>query len=338
MYWRAVFVIALLGASSQCCAEEIDARIKKLQSVEAGVKDKIIDFDLALFEELAASPGRPYSLVFFCSAESKMDSPQLQLRALRKEFALTADAFKRSKESAGQVYFAQIRHENAKEVFLQLGIAGLPTIFVWDPSAKTVTKAGKKITLGESKRCGGNISKYPWPAEELVKCVEDKTSTKAAAVDRPSATKHPLFPVAAVSFLVVLAYAAWKVYNSPIVRITALWGIGACVVFWFSTSGGMYNIIRGMPMVSVGQNGKVMWWMQGRGGQLGMEGFIMGTSYMVFSGLISAMTYVVPRIKNESVRGGASFLLVILIGLTAYGIFLAYFAKTSLRMRSFFGL
>ena len=63
----------------------------------------------------------------------------------------------------------------------------------------------------------------------------------------------------------------------------------------------------------------------------------MGTSYMVFSGLISAMTYVVPRIKNESVRGGASFLLVILIGLTAYGIFLAYFAKTSLRMRSFFG-
>ena len=111
-------------------------------------------------------------------------------------------------------------------------------------------------------QCGGNISKYPWPAEELVKCVEDKTSTKAAAVDRPSATKHPLFPVAAVSFLVVLAYAAWKVYNSPIVRITALWGIGACAVFWFSTSGGMYNIIRGMPMVSVGQNGKVMWWMQ----------------------------------------------------------------------------
>ena len=66
-------------------------QIKKLQSVEAGVKDKIIDFDMALFEELAASPGRPYSLVFFCSAESKMDSPQLQLRALRKEFALTAD-------------------------------------------------------------------------------------------------------------------------------------------------------------------------------------------------------------------------------------------------------
>ena len=61
-------------------------------------------------------------------------------------------AFKRSKESAAQVYFAQLRHENAKEVFLQLGIAGLPTIFVWDPSAKTVTKAGKKINLAESKK------------------------------------------------------------------------------------------------------------------------------------------------------------------------------------------
>jgi hypothetical protein len=66
-------------------------QIKKLQTLEAGVKDKIIDFDLPLFEELASSPSRPYSLVFFCSAESKMDSPQLQLRALRKEYALTAD-------------------------------------------------------------------------------------------------------------------------------------------------------------------------------------------------------------------------------------------------------
>jgi oligosaccharyltransferase complex subunit gamma len=91
--------------------------------------------------------------------------------------------------------------------------------------------------------------------------VEDKTSTKAAGVDRPSATKHPLFPVAAVAVLILLAYAAWKVYNSPIVRITALWGIAACVVFWFSTSGGMFNIIRGMPLVTV-QNGKVIWWMQ----------------------------------------------------------------------------
>jgi hypothetical protein len=61
-------------------------------------------------------------------------------------------AFKRSKEATNQVFFAQIRHENAKEVFSQLGIAGLPTIFVWDSSAKAVTKAGKKITLAESKK------------------------------------------------------------------------------------------------------------------------------------------------------------------------------------------
>lgn len=61
-------------------------------------------------------------------------------------------AFKRSKDAAEHVYFVQVRHENAKEVFAQLGIVGLPTIFVWDSSAKAVTKAGKKITLADSKK------------------------------------------------------------------------------------------------------------------------------------------------------------------------------------------
>jgi hypothetical protein len=59
-------------------------------------------------------------------------------------------------------------------------------------------------------------------------------------------------------------YAAWLVYNSPIVKITALWALGALAVYWFATSGGMYNIIRGIPLYYRGQNGKLVWWMEVR--------------------------------------------------------------------------
>jgi hypothetical protein len=57
-------------------------------------------------------------------------------------------------------------------------------------------------------------------------------------------------------------YVAWIIYNSPIVKITALWALGALAVYWFATSGGMYNIIRGIPLYYRGQNGKLVWWME----------------------------------------------------------------------------
>lgn len=48
--------------------------------------------------------------------------------------------------------------------------------------------------------------------------------------------------------------------------MTWLWALGALVVYGFSTSGGMYNIIRGMPMYYY-KGGKMVWWMEVRGGR-----------------------------------------------------------------------
>lgn len=46
-------------------------------------------------------------------------------------------------------------------------------------------------------------------------------------------------------------------------------------------AGGLHNIIRGVPLVRVGENG-VEWYMQGQG-QLGMEGFVVGGMYVLFA-------------------------------------------------------
>ncbi len=60
--------------------------------------------------------------------------------------------------------------------------------------------------------------------------------------------------------LVALAYVGWKLYNAPFMRHTGLYALGSLLVFWFSASGGMYNIIRGMPLYTY-QNNKVVWWL-----------------------------------------------------------------------------
>lgn len=112
-------------------------------------------------------------------------------------------------------------------------------------------------------QCGAGIQEYPWPAEELLSCFVGKSQLKADKVTRPSILTHPLFPLFAAAFVLTGAYTAWRLYNSPLLRYTALWAVGGLVVFWFSTSGGMYNIIRNVPLY-IHRDGKIVWWMQVR--------------------------------------------------------------------------
>jgi oligosaccharyltransferase complex subunit gamma len=122
-------------------------------------------------------------------------------------------------------------------------------------------------------QCGPKISSYPWPAEDLVTCVSRQTGLSAGAIERPTVVQNPLFPVALLGGIIVGGTVAWKLYNSPLVRITGLWTLGALAVYWFSTSGGMYNIIRGIPFTMRNKEGKNVYWMEvrGRGSHLGRQ-------------------------------------------------------------------
>jgi hypothetical protein len=76
--------------------------------------------------------------------------------------------------------------------------------------------------------------------------------------------------------------------------------------------------------------------LQGRSGQLGAEGFVMGSSYLFFSTTLASLTYVVPRIRSSSARGIVSLVLVLLAAFTAMRILSTYGNKTGIHMRTFF--
>lgn len=116
-------------------------------------------------------------------------------------------------------------------------------------------------------QCGQGISTYPWPAESIAEFVKGRTLLSHAPIDRPSFVKSPLFPLFALFVLGAGGVVAWRLYNSPLVRMTWLWALGALAVYGFSTSGGMYNIIRGMPMYYRRPGGKIQWWLEVRGGR-----------------------------------------------------------------------
>lgn len=327
--WVAVCLVVLLTG----VATAVDPRVTRLKALESSSKDGLIVFDEPLFTEYALSPDRPYHLVFFGSAQRLMDSPKLQLSKLKAEFIYTAKAFK-SGPDADKIFFIDMWHEHAGPVFSRLGLQALPAIFHWSPSQ--VGKAGKKVHLPEAAKCGQGIQSYPWPAESIADFVKGRTSASHAPIDRPSFVKSPIFPLVALAFLGVGGLVAWKLYNSPIVRMTWLWCLGALVIYGFSTSGGMYNIIRGMPMYTYQPGGKVKWWLDQRSGQLGAEGFLMGSSYVVFSSCISVMVYALPHVKNAKLRGGLSVAAALMALAVGRGIFSAYTTKTHMSMRQFF--
>jgi hypothetical protein len=47
-------------------------------------------------------------------------------------------------------------------------------------------------------------------------------------------------------------------------------------------TGGLHNIIRGVPLVRYNERGQVEWYQRGSG-QIGMEGFVVGGMYVAFA-------------------------------------------------------
>ena len=50
---------------------------------------------------------------------------------------------------------------------------------------------------------------------------------------------------------------AYTLYYAPFMKNLGLWAAGVLFVYWFSVSGGMHNIIRGVPLYYPDQNGQI---------------------------------------------------------------------------------
>lgn len=313
---------------------------------------------------------RPYALAVFMSAQHMMDSPKTRLRDLRFEYSLAAKAFADAppppadadaaadaderralpsdSDSGKDLFFVELWHHASKELFGRLGVKALPMVFVLSPSHPGPKEGkGGQIKIPEDDEMGrdgaaaAGFTKYPWAAEEMVAWLLKRVrGSRSASVDRPSFVKSPLFPLAFAGLLAGGGAAAGRLYSSPLARHKGVWGAGALAVWWFSTSGGMFNIIRGMPLLGMDPRrpGQVAWWSTSRSVQFGMEGFVMGSSYVLFSVLLGSVVLRVPRIKSRGTRSGVAMAALSVAWFVLMRILAAYDSKTGLgRQRQFIG-
>ena len=164
-----------------------------------------------------------------------------------------------------------------------------------------------------------------------------QTGVVVGSIDRPSIFRSRVFPVIALAVVAGWAWIAYQLYYAEFMKNTAIWTCGTVAVFWFAVSGGMHNIIRGVPMWYFDPAaGRVQLFLAQGQGQLGAEGFIMGSCVTLFALSLATLSYVAPRIVNPGHQRIVSYVALGAGILSFSWVVRGYRWKTGYRWRTWF--
>ena len=233
------------------------------------------------------------------------------------------------------MFLADIEFRDSQELFHRLGAKSLPFIFQVLPQTHVEGDGNIKLRPDDLMR-HEDYGNQHWTADDISSFLADRAGLKVGKIERPSFVRSPVFPFLALGMLGVAAALGWRLYHAAFMRNLTLWTVGVLFVYWFSVSGGMHNIIRGVPLVYANREGVVQLFMPGAQGQLGAEGFITGTLYLLFALSLSALTYVTPHVKDEMARRVLGYVLLGVAYLSFRQVVVNYTQKTGYRWRTYF--
>ena len=278
-------------------------QVQELLELQRRSSNGVITLDNAAFDKFALGKTRSYSLLIFGDARRFRKQSKLDLSTRFESFATVARAFAAThggKQTEGKVFFVRIVLEDARDAFGRLGIKGLPYVARLPPSLHI--RPGAAISLPKEDILGatGGVGLVPG---DIGGFVQDRTGLSPGDLSAAGAASRSRFlPLFTLSFLAAAGFIGYKLYYATFMRLPILYALGALVVFWFSMSGGMFNIIRDVPFVGYDPRTRSAVLFTSGSGQVGAEGFIMGSFYMVFALLIAFVSRLLPATKDESER------------------------------------
>lgn len=264
-------------------------------------KDGYITLNTKKFNTLVEGSSRPYSVYVFADSSKFGSSKTLLLSKRLKEVGTAGKSFiKENKGTENDDRFIIVRLvlEESKDSLQRLGIKGLP-YFSFIPGTLEIAP-GASVDL-PSKNLMNPGPVEDWKAEDIATFISATCGLSPGDLSELH-QRSPFLPLFVLLFLGASTVIGYKVSQSPLIHYLPFYIIGSLTVFWFSLSGGMFNIIRGVPMVGIDRQTNKATVFMGGNGQLGAEGFIMGTSVMAFGVLIAALALAVPQIEQPAQR------------------------------------
>ncbi|KAM0952288.1 putative oligosaccharyl transferase complex, subunit OST3/OST6, Thioredoxin-like superfamily [Dioscorea sansibarensis] len=272
--------------------------VAELVALRARSPSGVIHFDdraISRFLTSAPSP-RPFSLLVFFDAAQLRDKPELHLPQLRSEFGLLSSSFFLHNPSSTSLFFCDIEFQESQSSFQLFGVSSLPHIRLVSPHHSS-PKDSDAMDPSDFSRL----------AESMAEFVQARTGLEVGPIKRPPplSTKQILLLIAAL-----IASAPFVIkrvlVGDTILHDRKLWMSLAVFVYFFSVSGTMHNIIRKMPMFMTDRAdpGKLVFFYQGSGMQLGAEGFAIGFLYTAVGVALAATTHGLVRLKNVKAQRG----------------------------------
>ena len=293
------------------------SQVQELLDLQRKSSTGVIALDNAGFNKYAVGKGRPYSLFLFGDAKQFRKQGKLNLEGRFDAFSAVAKAFASThagKSTEGKAFFVRLMFENSRDTYGRLGVKGLPYLARISPSLLVRPTGSISIPKDEELTGGGSApGANPSDVANFVTALCGLSPGDVSTTG--SASRSRFLPLFTLAFLAAVCMIGYKLYYAPFMRVPALYAMGGLAIFWFSVSGGMYNIIRGVPFVGYDSRTRSTVLFMPGSGQMGAEGFIMGTFYMIFALLVAGFTKLLPTVKDETERRLRGWVMLIVAGM-----------------------
>ncbi|CAN4116683.1 unnamed protein product [Withania somnifera] len=257
--------------------------------------------DQLLRRILTVKTPRPFTFLIFFDAKQLHSKPELSLPTLKSEFSLLSSSFSTNNPDNNKLFFFTIEFQESQQSFALFGVNSLPHLRLIPPSAIDVKKDSIQME-------GSDLSRL---AESMAEFVEAKGKINVGPIHRPPLISKKQMTVIVVIGLALSPFLLKKIVNGDtLLHDKYVWMLGSIFVYFFSVSGAMHNIIRKMPMFMMDREdpGKLVFFYQGSGMQLGAEGFAVGFLYTIVGVLLAFMTNVLVRVNSRTVQRVVMFI------------------------------
>lgn len=245
------------------------------------------------------------SILYITTKDSTQCPPCASVRSILSQLA---KAYKESQFPGGKsdpkhyLFFTELSHSqsNAK-TFSDLKIKTIPLIVFLD--SRTEASSVDTILQDES-----NIfSLQGATLQSLINWISEKSGVPAPELSQSESPQQRKASggvgisqegFIALALIVIIPLIYFQ-RNNPMVYFAA-----AVLVFLFSISAGMYNVIRKVPFTTINKDGSTMYFTGGSQQQLGAGGYIAGSMQVAIGLIMVLLPSLVMKQKNPTIRHG----------------------------------
>lgn len=290
----------------------------------------VIHLNDGLLKRILSLPTpRPFSFLIFFDAKRLHSKPELSLPTLKSEFSIVSNSFlenNNNDDDRNKLFFFEIEFQESQSTFTRFAVNSVPNIKLVPNSAADAVRASIQM----------DASVYTGSAESMAEFIESNTKFIVTPIHRPSVISkiQTIFAIAVLSMCI--PYVVKRLLSGKtLLHNKNLWLTGAVLVYFFSVSGVMHYIIRKMPMFLVERedSGRLIFFYQGSGTQLGAEGFAVGFLFTAAGLLLAFVTHALFACTESKKLQTMVMIFVLVILLWAVGVVVSL-ANWKIRYRS----